>query len=92
MKTKVSLLDSITVKICYNFSYDGVIELLNDAEIDKNEIDNFKIDFSLIEEIEDIENDFCLERLEKFSESFHSHLDIEGIVFAGLYAHENIKN
>ncbi|OWZ84099.1 hypothetical protein [Natranaerobius trueperi] len=69
-------------------TYDGVLELLNNAEVDENEINNFKEDFSLVE---DIENDFSLEQLEKFSDSFHSHLDIYGIVFAGLYVHENIK-
>lgn len=71
-------------------SYDGVVELLNSntIRVDENLINNFKEDYSIIE---DMEREFSFELLKKFCNSLNAHLDYKGIVFSGIDVYENIK-
>lgn len=71
-------------------SYDGALELLNNniVRVDKPLINNFNEDYCLIQEVE---NDFNLESLKKFCNSFTSHLDYNDIVFSWIEVHKNIK-
>jgi hypothetical protein len=71
-------------------TYEEALELLNNnnVRVDCNLSNNFEEDYSIIEEIE---KEFKLDVVEKFCDSFNSHLDYKGNVFSNIEVYKNIK-
>ena len=71
-------------------NYENALEILkiSNLRVDDTLSNNFKEDYSIIEEIE---KEFELDIVEKFCDSFNSHLDYKGKVFSGIQVYENIK-